>query len=232
MDAAAWSATDDVGALLTFVRASATERKLRLFACACCRDVWHLLTDARSRAAVEAAEDFADGRVDAADLAAVRKAAGAAGGSSRSSWEAVPAATTAAATYAGPDDAMRSALAAAAHAGAAAGWSAADGNPPGVVADFARSAAESNARTSQVELIRDLFGNPFRPVRLDPRWLAPNVVDLARAIYDGRSFDWLPLLADALQDAGCDDEGIIAHCRGEGPHAKGCWVVDLILGKA
>jgi len=78
-------------------------------------------------------------------------------------------------------------------------------------------------------------GNPFRPApHIDPAWLAGNggtVPKLARAIYDERAFDRLPVLADALEDAGCTDADILTHCRSGGEHVRGCWVVDLLLGK-
>ncbi len=80
-------------------------------------------------------------------------------------------------------------------------------------------------------IVRDIFGNPFRPVTIDPRWLTATVIDLADAIYADRAFDRMPILADALMDAGCDSEEIIAHCRGDAPHVRGCWAVDLVLGK-
>jgi hypothetical protein len=83
-------------------------------------------------------------------------------------------------------------------------------------------------------LLRDLFGNPFRPVTAHPGWLAWEdgaVVKLAQAIYDERAFDRLPILADALEEAGCTNAEILAHCRETGAHVRGCWVVDLILGK-
>jgi hypothetical protein len=83
----------------------------------------------------------------------------------------------------------------------------------------------------QASILRDIFGNPFRPVTLDPRWLTSSVLDLTRIIYDDRAFERMPILADALMDAGCNSEEIIAHCRSDGPHVRGCWVVDLILGK-
>ena len=77
-----------------------------------------------------------------------------------------------------------------------------------------------------------IFGNPFRPVTFDPVWRTLDVVALARGIYDDRAFDRMPILADALQDAGCDNDDILTHCRDTGtPHARGCWVVDLVLGK-
>jgi hypothetical protein len=80
-------------------------------------------------------------------------------------------------------------------------------------------------------LFRDIFGNPFRPVAADPSWLTSTVLQLAQGIYQDRAFDRLPILADALQDAGCDHDDILNHCRGDGPHVRGCWVVDLLLGR-
>jgi hypothetical protein len=82
------------------------------------------------------------------------------------------------------------------------------------------------------DLLRDVFANPGRPIDFDPRWLTSTVVDLARAIHDERAFENLPILGDALMDSGCDNEEIIAHCRSKRPHFRGCWPVDLILGKS
>jgi hypothetical protein len=83
----------------------------------------------------------------------------------------------------------------------------------------------------QSVVLRDLYGNPFRPVTFSPDWYTDTVVTLARQMYETRDFSAMPILADALQDAGCDSEDILSHCRGEGPHVRGCWVVDLVLGK-
>jgi hypothetical protein len=80
-------------------------------------------------------------------------------------------------------------------------------------------------------LLREIFGNPFRPVAFDPAWRTSTAVALARQVYESREFGAMPILADALQDAGCDNEDILDHCRGPGPHCRGCWVVDLVLGK-
>jgi hypothetical protein len=83
------------------------------------------------------------------------------------------------------------------------------------------------------QLVHDIFGNPFRPVAIEPEWLTRldgTVVRLARDIYDAHRFEEMPVLGDALEDAGCGDEGILAHCRGPGPHACGCWLVDGLLG--
>jgi hypothetical protein len=113
-----------------------------------------------------------------------------------------------------------------AHDHALTGWV---GEPP---EEFPR---ENAARAI---LIRDVFGNPFRPIALDHECLNPTVRHLAEAIYKGRDpdsgyldADRLPILADALEDAGCTNADILAHCRGPGPHVRGCWVVDLLLGK-
>ncbi|MBL8796889.1 MAG: hypothetical protein JNM56_23510 [Planctomycetia bacterium] len=81
----------------------------------------------------------------------------------------------------------------------------------------------------QVGPLRDIFGNPFRPVTADPAWRTSTVVSLAQAIYDERAFDRLPILADALEDAGCDHADMLNHCRQPGDHVRGCWVVDLLL---
>ena len=86
-------------------------------------------------------------------------------------------------------------------------------------------------RDQQLLFLRDIFGNPFRSVEIDPRWRTSNVVDLSQAIYQEQAFERMPILADALMDAGCDSEEMLNHCRGDGPHARGCWVVDLLLGK-
>jgi hypothetical protein len=86
-------------------------------------------------------------------------------------------------------------------------------------------------KAAQCMLIRDIFGNPFRSIALNPSWLTSTVLALAQGIYAEKAFDRMPILADALQDAGCDNEDILNHCRGPGPHVRGCWVVDLLLGK-
>jgi hypothetical protein len=77
-----------------------------------------------------------------------------------------------------------------------------------------------------------IVGNPFRPVVFDPRWRTETVVALAAGIYEERAFDRLPVLADALEEAGCDNSDVLSHCRGPGPHARGCWVMDGVLAKS
>jgi hypothetical protein len=99
-------------------------------------------------------------------------------------------------------------------------------NPP-----FPEARAYAERGRPMMAILRCIFGNPFRPAATDLRWLTSAVVALARAIYADRAFDRLPILADALQDAGCDNPDVLGHCRGPGPHVRGCWVVDLLLGK-
>jgi hypothetical protein len=108
----------------------------------------------------------------------------------------------------------------------------------GVIPNDLWGAAASLWAISQTEkephsnILRDVFGNVFRPVTLNPTWLTSNVLTLAQEIYDNRSFDRLPSLADVLEEApGCDNPEILAHCRGPGPHVRGCWALDLVLGK-
>jgi hypothetical protein len=221
-----WLACADVQAMLEFLLEKASARKLRLFAVACCRSVWHLLSDPASRNAVEVAERFAEGRASEEELADAGEAA------NDAPWTAIRAGDP----Y-GECVARAAVWATARDAGTAAG----------VTSNYARGCDQDKRRPDgryiatrpeeerrQVALLRDLFGNPFRPRTVAPFVLAWNggaVRRLAQGIDDERAFDRLPILADALADAGCDDEELIAHCRGEESHARGCWAVDLILAR-
>jgi hypothetical protein len=86
-------------------------------------------------------------------------------------------------------------------------------------------------QTNPAHYLRDVFGNPFRPVAFPPEWRTDTAVALASQMYECRDFSAMPILADALQDAGCTSDDILNHCRGAGVHVRGCWVVDLVLGK-
>jgi hypothetical protein len=91
----------------------------------------------------------------------------------------------------------------------------------------------NSEKLEQLHLARDIFGNPFRLVVLDPRWQTSTAVGLAQTMYESREFGAMPILADALQDAGCEDDAILSHCRdAKQHHVRGCWVVDLVLGKS
>jgi hypothetical protein len=84
----------------------------------------------------------------------------------------------------------------------------------------------------QAEFLRDIIGNPFRPVAVMVSWRTPLADGLATSIHADQAFDRLPILADALEDAGCDNADLLGHLRGPGPHVRGCWALDLLLGKA
>jgi hypothetical protein len=204
---AEWLGCTDPDAMLEYLRGKATERKLRLFACACCRRIWHLLPDEASRRAVEVAERYADGQVTEEQLEEAGKRAG---------W---------AAAWAAHGDAAE-----------AAAWATSTEQEEDwtkITAERAGFAETQDAtkRQFQSDLLRDMFGDPFRPVALDPSLLKPSVVKLARTLYEKRTFDCLPILVDALEEAGCSNQDILAHCRSGGEHVRGCWVVDALLGK-
>jgi hypothetical protein len=104
----------------------------------------------------------------------------------------------------------------------------------GYTASTAGAEPEETYLADRCQVVREMFGNPFRPITVDPSWLASNngtVPKLAQSIYDERVFDRLPILADALEDAGCTNQDMLMHCRAGGEHVRGCWVVDLLLAK-
>jgi hypothetical protein len=199
-----WLVCNDPHPMLAFLTSQpVSERKLRLFAFACSRRMWDWI-DKLGRAAVEAAEKFADGKASSEEMRAARLACQGAGG--KSAWYAAATIPTVAAR-----NAARSAQAG--------------------VASNPMIGSEAAELAAQADLLRGIFGNPFHPISLSPSCTTPAVVNLAQEIYDNRGFDRLACLADALQKAGCDNADILAHCRGPGPHVRGCWVVDLVLGK-
>jgi hypothetical protein len=109
---------------------------------------------------------------------------------------------------------------------------------PNILELVARSFGAPNSpewletRQLQTDIIRDVFGNPFRPVSFSSEWRTDTALALARTMYEAREFSAMPILADAFQDAGCAEPAILDHCRAEGrEHVRGCWVVDLVLGK-
>jgi hypothetical protein len=92
---------------------------------------------------------------------------------------------------------------------------------------------DADEERAQAVILRDIVGNPFRPASLDPVWRTDTAVALVRQMYESRDFSAMPILADALQDAGCNNEGVLAHCRDvSAAHVRGCWVVDLVLDLA
>jgi hypothetical protein len=203
MTATEWFSCTEPKAMLSFLRGRGSARKLRLFAVACCRRVSHL-PDANPHGwAVEVAERYADG------AATVAERAGARGTIGTSHLSVILA-----------------------HAASADAWHAAEWGISG--ADLVADRAAEHA--AQCHLLRDLFGDPFQapqPVEAGVlNWGAGIVSTMARRLYEERAFDLLPILADALEDAGCDNAEFLNHCRGPGPHVRGCWALDLILGKS
>ncbi len=254
---AAWFTCTDPRPMFGLLRGKERGRKFRLFACACCRRVEHLLTDDRSHRALEVFERFLDGELTLKEYGAgEREAADACADLARVAGDGESAAASEA------DRVRLFACMFAAHAvadcfgnvssapvdccGALRGYGTAELTDDRQLRE-AGDRIEADERTAQAALLRDIFGNPFYPIPFDPAWQTETVVSLARKMYSGRDFSAMPDLADAIQDAGCENDRILNHCRyanlpatGPGtapgmrtpPHVRGCWVVDLVLGKA
>jgi len=204
--------------MLEFLTGQASERKLRLLACACCRawDPELSLSDHACRA-VETTERYVDGEASREELEAASVVA-------REAY------------YLAVQEAGRGVRGA--WLARLAGW--ASGSREGhlmrigVMTDPDLWRRMGVPRETLLPLIRCIFGNPFAEVSLSPEWLtwgSRTVPALAAAIHDERAFDRLPILADALEDAGCDNRDILDHLRGPGPHSRGCHVLDLLLGR-
>jgi hypothetical protein len=230
MTEAEWLVNSDSLEMLSLLESSGrpSERKARLFVAAVCRRIWDLLEDGRSRGAVEVAERFADGLACARELEAAHAAAGARN-RELVAWEPLEEAASVAVDVCCPtaaDVAFKAAM----------------------NARQARSAVEqpdfshclwTGEEEAQCALLRCLFGNPFRPVALVRAWLTPSVTTLANAAYQERALPSGPLdphrlavLADALEEAGCADADILGHLRGRHLHVRGCWALDLVLGRS
>ena len=214
MTEADWNACTYPTQMVEFLDGEANARKLRLFAVACCRRVWHLLVDKRSRVAVETAERFADGMATQDEL-------NDANDSSYEAWEVGTEIACAAsgATILRDDFAYVPAYWAAQYAYL------------GLLDSSEHAGIKEPA--AQAHLARCIFGPlPFRPVTLNPAWFTLAVTQLAEGIYEEKAFDRMPVLGDALEEAGCTDIEILNHCRQSGEHVRGCWVIDLLLGKS
>jgi hypothetical protein len=229
-----------------FFRDQAGERKQRLLVAACCRRLWPWLTDPGSRVAVEVVEQLADGRAGREDLIRAREAAWQAYEGVRDDelrGRAAWAVTRALEAWDG-SHASGHVLLEVVHVAGEAAYRRAFPAPPKYDRDHPASIAGERAEQAALAgLIRCLIGPlPFRPATVDPRWLSWNggaVVKLAQSAYDQRSLPYgeldparLAVLADALEDAGCDNQEMLTHLRGPGPHVRGCWAVDLLLGKS
>lgn len=203
--------------ILNFCYGKVSERKLRLFATGCCRNVWNFITEADARQAVEVGEQFADGQATTKQMDSAKKKALAAYKKMAASMRSVP-------------DQRRFRLAEQRSIAIGSTVSVCEKNAESaafrtklaLVEGRARQADKDREEAHQCRLLREIIGNPFRKARMKKPWSTPTVLTLALSIYDERAFDRLPILADALEEAGCDNADILTHCRSEGPHAKGC----------
>jgi hypothetical protein len=216
---AQWLSSKEPSAMLSFRPNKGSKRKRRLFACACVRRVWRVLRDERSRRGIEVAERFAD---DEAKQGELKKACA----------EALDAGVAL------PSEDSRNHCprfaASAAYCATKLSMSVATAR---IAAHESDVASKDREKSVQARLMRCVFGNPFRPVTLDPAWRTPTVTALAQAAYDERALPGgaldnvrLSVLADALEEAGCGED-VFGHLREKGPHVRGCWVIDLLLDK-
>ena len=207
-----WLAATDPVLMLEGVRGKVSDRKLRLLAVACCRRILSVMPHDAHRTAVGVAERFAD-CLETDD--------------ERDFWyqEAHEVCWDVPGDRADLHHAARAAC-------DAVDVRVTDPLPYLPVICQSDRFVEEAERRAQKELIHDIFGPlPLRTVPFDSAWRTSTVLALATGIYQDRAFERLPFLADALQDAGCDNEDVLTHCRSDGPHFRGCWVVDLVLGK-
>jgi hypothetical protein len=246
MTEAEWLVCTDPEPMLQHVRGEAGDRKVRLFAAACCRRVWASLEHEEFRDAVRKAESFADGHVDRAEMLEAHEKAraifitlrgrdnGPCGALTSSCFPAPPKSIFERIADALDEpwwedeldkgDPLGPALVTSRHAQRAAAELAGlkhVSDPPAEVAE----------RLEQAALVRCLFGNPFRARPECGVWLTSEVKALAESIYAERAFDRMRLLADTLEASGCTNADVIEHCRSDRAHARGCWVVDLLLGQ-
>jgi hypothetical protein len=221
MDATAWNSCTKPDKMLAYLEEAgrATERKLRLFTVACCRRIWHLLVDERSRKAVEVTERFADGAATDQELEVV----------SHDAWAFTLHIVHEDEAFFHLDD---TALNAADAPAWAAEWPV---DPLRVVVAAQRALGTTEGKT-QTDLIRCIVGNPFRPLPL-LTWNDGTIKSLAEAAYEHRILpsgeldtDRIAILSDALEEAGVH-AALIEHLRGAGPHVRGCVVIDLLTGR-
>jgi hypothetical protein len=216
MTEAEWLTGDDPEAMLAHLRGRTNARKLRLFGCACCRTLWDDLDD-YSRGVLDRLDPAAEGEAEGDFIIPV---------------QTIPFSSSPGrlAVHALRVELPHNAAVQAAHTAARCGLTNEDiwRNPEQIM----------GADALVCDLVRDVFGNPFRPSTCDPTWRTPDVVALAQAAYDERHLPAgnldaarLAVLADALEEAGCSEQAMLSHLRGPGPHVRGCWVVDLILNR-
>ncbi len=242
-----WLTSDDPAAMLSRQR-SQSERKSHLFACACSRRIVPLFRESeRVLQFIEAVEDSANGPETRSDLEDLRtmmwfhiglKWSGNRDPDTLSSialqglWPALQLDSVLQGCSEGTGaEALSQALDASTKKRSYRLWNRGPDISPQEAEEIHQHAIGA-ARITFCGLLRDIFGNPFRPLAFDPNWRTSTVVAIAKSMYESRDFSPMPILADALQDAGCEHADILDHCCGTGPHVRGCWVVDLVLGKS
>jgi hypothetical protein len=205
-----WFAATDAVAMLPAAERVGSARQLRLFMAGVCRRGWDRYGIPAVRRTLETAERYADGEEVGSALAELRVA--------RWVWglPVEPLLCPIGEIAVG----VRRFLAAMRNSSPPLAWDVATRG------DWVR-----HGEAARATLLRDVIDNPWRSTGLENEWLTSTVSLLARQMYEARDFSAMPILADALQDAGCDSDDILNHCRGAGPHVRGCWVVDLVLGK-
>lgn len=224
MTEAEWLACQKITPMFTHLRRHASERKFYLAGCAAVRLVWKQIREESCRRCVEVAEAYADGAATRTDLARAY------GRAESSSWALLqapgPRRTQADRDYA----ACRGAVFAAMPQG---------GHPAAISAmqEAALAGKRGDLWARQCDLLRDIF-QPFRPVLVSAASPPAAILSLALAAYTERDPEsgWLDpgrlaVLADALEEGGCRDAELLAHLRSEGMHVRGCWALDLVLGR-
>ena len=245
-----WLAAKELCPMLDRLRDKASDRKQRLFAVACCRSHWQQLSDWQ-RNCVQLAECYVDGDATLQEFESARERYGPQGYTQewrrsferykylerehdcdqnyRQEIEDADNAESRAARECHLSNAVAATLLPEALGAACTRycWEPYTRSGGAVEAEpYVRAIIDNPC-----ELLRDIFGNPFRATAFDPSWRTSTASAIARGMYESRDFSAMTILADALQDAGCEDADTLAHCRGDGPHVRGCWVVDLVLGR-
>jgi hypothetical protein len=223
VDWEALTTATDLTPIMEFLRDTTSDRKLRLHAVACGRRVWDMLTDEESRQSVAVAERLADGRVTEEQRKAVSRAASRV--ASQAEYDNFGDDTATPYVYA---------LCIASYATYPSAFQAARNATKAI--PHTRATNQDTEKQWLIDVLRDIFAGQFLPVSISPGWLTPTVLSLAQAIYEQRCLPSgaldnarLAVLADALEDVGCEYQEILSHCRQPGKHVRGCWVVDALL---
>ena len=203
-----WLTATDPTPMLEFIQGEVSDRKLKLFAVACCRSCIHVFEDLNNliQQTIVVAERLADGEISQDQATDATRSV-----ESGESEDFISHLSDEQSLLLGSVERLcRTGV-----------WETAQ--------DVVNALLWGSEQA--VLFLRDIFGNPFHPIPLDPSWLTSTVLALAQQKYDSRDFSAMPILADALQDAGCENSDLLNHCREPGEHVRGCFAVDLLLGK-